>query len=109
MGYLDLDATVGGVFEEHWTDDDGNTLRTSGRVLDVVEQRLLRLSWADDDWPAPTEVEVCLADVDGGTSVRVRHAGWERLVGGTALADAHRDGWRMHLANLRAYVENLPI
>ncbi|MEU4447125.1 SRPBCC domain-containing protein [Actinosynnema sp. NPDC050801] len=104
-GDLDLDATVGGRFEEPWTDGDGREVLTSGTVTEVVPDQLLVLSWADEDWPATTRVEVRLTENGGTTSVRLRHSGWGALPGGEALAAEHRAGWRLHLNNLRTYVE----
>lgn len=103
--YLTLDAQVGGRFEEYWTDPDGRAVRTAGEVTELVEPWLLRLDWADDGWPARTEVEVRLRATGAGTSVRLRHTGWDRLPDGPALAVAHGDGWRLHLTNLRRCVE----
>lgn len=104
--YVTLDARVGGAFEEIWTGPDGRPARTSGVVTELVEHRVLELDWADDDWPSQTRVRVELVPVAAATSVRLRHTGWERLPAGAALAAEHRDGWRLHLANLRGYVED---
>jgi uncharacterized protein YndB with AHSA1/START domain len=103
--YLDLDPTVGGRFEERWTDSDGRDVVTSGVVTEVVVDRLLVLSWADDDWPTATRVELRLLETGGTTSVRLRHTGWAPLPGGVALAEEHRTGWRLHLDDLRRFVE----
>jgi uncharacterized protein YndB with AHSA1/START domain len=103
--YLDLDATVGGLFEERWTDGGGQEMLTSGTVTEVVVNRVLVLSWADSDWSTTTRVEVRLAQTEGTTLVRLLHAGWEALPDGAALCRGHQAGWRMHLDNLRRYVE----
>lgn len=104
-GYLDLDVTVGGRFVERWTDGSGREKLTTGVVTEVAADRLLALRWADEDWPAATRVEIHLARVGGTTSVRLLHTGWENLPEGVALAEEHREGWRMHLENLRRCVE----
>lgn len=104
--YLELDPRLGGRFEERWEDADGNLVRTQGQVLEVVEGRLLRLNWADDSWDQSTEVEVRVEDADHGAWVRVRHTGWDSLPDGTTLAAQHRDGWMMHLENLRSHLED---
>lgn len=104
-GHMDLDAAVGGRFEERWTNGGGREVLTSGTVTDVVAGRLLVLSWADEDWPTATRVEVQLAATDGMTLVRLLHTGWEALPDGAALAEEHRAGWRLHLDNLRRCVE----
>ncbi|MGI5291503.1 SRPBCC domain-containing protein [Nonomuraea polychroma] len=105
-GYLDLDATVGGRFEERWTDDDGREARTSGKVIGLVPDHLLVLSWADEDWQAATRVEIQLTEIGGSTMIRLLHTGWKALPDGAALAEQHRAGWLMHLVNLRRYVED---
>jgi uncharacterized protein YndB with AHSA1/START domain len=103
--YLDLDATVGGRFEERWTDGEGRDVVTSGVVTEVVVDRLLALSWADDDWPTATRVELRLREMGGTTSVRLLHTGWAALPDGAALAEEHRAGWPVHLDDLRRFVE----
>jgi uncharacterized protein YndB with AHSA1/START domain len=103
--YLDLDATVGGRFEERWTHDGGREVLTSGVVAAAVIDRLLVLSWADDDWSTATRVEIGLAETGGTTLVRLLHTGWEALPDGAELAAEHRIGWRLHLDNLCRYVE----
>jgi uncharacterized protein YndB with AHSA1/START domain len=65
--YLDLDATVGGRFVERWTDGSGRERLTTGVVTEVVVDRLLVLCWADEDWPAATQVAIRLAQVGGTT------------------------------------------
>lgn len=111
--YLRLDATVGGTFEETWTDAEGRLRRTQGTITELVPHRLLRLDWADRDWEAVTDVQITLeelGDVDlptgdqprcRSTNVRVRHVGWELLPNGPSLVEEHQQGWRMHLSNLR--------
>lgn len=104
--YLDLDATVGGRFEERWTDDAGAAKVTSGTVLDTVPNRLLRMTWADEDWGNETEVTLHVEPVGpGATLVTVLHRGWSGLPGGDELLEAHRTGWRMHLEHLRRAAE----
>lgn len=103
--YLDLDATVGGRFEERWVDGDGREQLTSGVVIDAVTDQSLVLRWADEGWPATTRVELRPAETSTTTSVRLRHTGWERIPDGTTLAEEHRTGWRAHLNHLRRHVE----
>jgi uncharacterized protein YndB with AHSA1/START domain len=103
--YLQLEPVVGSRWEEHWT-EDGAPRVTSGEVVALHEGELLCLSWADDGWPASTEVEVALEDRGGRTFVQVLHRGWDRLPDGATRREAHRAGWRHHLDNLRAAVED---
>lgn len=102
--YLELEAVVGAELVERWTAPDGQEVLTTGSVVDVRPGRLLRLTWSDESWPAETEVEISLTPAGGGTLVRVRHDGWERLPGGDRLAEEHRAGWRMHLSNLQRHL-----
>jgi uncharacterized protein YndB with AHSA1/START domain len=102
--YLVLEAVVGSRWEEHWTLDGARRV-TSGTVLVAHPRELLRLSWADDDWPATTEVDLTLEDRGARTTVRVVHRGWQALPEGAALRRAHVAGWRHHLRNLRAALE----
>lgn len=103
--YVELDPVVGGRFVERWRGAGGEHMLTSGSVVELLSDRLLRLTWSDENWPAETEVEITLADADPGTVVRIRHLGWRRLPDGERLAEEHRAGWRMHLSNLRDHVE----
>ncbi|MBW3580464.1 MAG: SRPBCC domain-containing protein [Actinobacteria bacterium] len=103
--YLELAPVAGSEFAERWTDVDGTPVLTSGSVLDVVPDRRLRLTWRDEGWPVPTVVEITLAPAESGTVVAVRHSGWGRLPDGLRLAEEHRAGWRVHLANLRRHLE----
>ena len=102
--YLELDPVVGGRFRERWRVGDQEIV-TAGSVLESVPDRLLRLTWSDEDWPDHTEVEITLTPSDPGTRVTVRQSGWEGLPGGERLAEQHRRGWRMHLTDLRSHVE----
>jgi uncharacterized protein YndB with AHSA1/START domain len=102
--YLVLEAAAGTRWEEHWT-LDGTRRLTSGTVLVVLPRELLRLSWADDDWPTSTEVDLTLEDRGARTTVQVVHRGWHDLPDGADRRRAHVAGWRHHLRNLRAALE----
>ena len=82
--YLQLDPVIGGGFIERWTGPAGESMVTMGSVLEVTANRILRLTWSDDNWPVETEVEIILPPTPGGTLVRVRHSGFERLTEPTA-------------------------
>ena len=103
--HLELEPVAGGRLVERWTASTGRTVTTTGAVLELVPERLLRLSWRDDDWPAPTTVELTLTPSPLGTTATVRHAGWGALPDPAGLATAHGEGWRAHLQALRRHVE----
>jgi uncharacterized protein YndB with AHSA1/START domain len=100
-----FETVAGGRFEERWSDGEREVI-TSGRVLDVEPGHRLRLSWADDDWRGTTTVtfELRPGEAPDTTELVIHHAGWERIPGGEALAHAHEDGWRAHLARLADHV-----
>ena len=102
---LELDPRVGGRLVETWHDGSGAQQTTRGTVLDLVPEQRLRCSWRDDGWPAATEVLLTLRPAQETTVVELSHRGWDRLEDAEALRDAHRRGWAMHLADLRAFVE----
>lgn len=100
-----LQSWVSGAVIERWTGSDGTPRITRGQVLALVPERLLRLSWADDDWDVSTVVEIGVEVVDPDrTEVRVTHLGWEQF-GDQAptLRAAHEAGWRFHLDQLRQH------
>ena len=104
--YCDLDARLGGRFEERWQNDRGAVTLTHGAIEAINLERRLELSWRDEDWAAPTRVVLELTPEAGGTLVRVRHSGWQAIEGERReLRDAHRKGWIHHLANLKTFVE----
>ncbi len=103
---LELETRVGGAVLERWRDGSGCEQWTRGAVLDVEHERRLRCSWRDDGWPAATEVEIVLRrEAERHTRLALRHCGWERLAGGATLRAAHREGWSLHLADLKAFLE----
>ncbi|MFI6503169.1 SRPBCC domain-containing protein [Nonomuraea typhae] len=104
-GYIDLDVTVGGKVEERWSDDSGHPMLTEGVVTEVEEGRMFRFTWSDAEQPVATTVEITLAPAGTGTVVTVLETGWEHVPGGAALAADHRAGWRVHLTNLRRYLQ----
>ncbi|MFJ8743852.1 SRPBCC domain-containing protein [Embleya sp. NPDC127516] len=103
--YLDLDARVGGRLSERWSGADGEARLTTGRVRTLEPCRLLRFTWADDDWAMSTTVTIEPARARPGTQVQVRETSWSRLRDGPSLAAAHRDGWGAHVEDLRRFTE----
>ncbi len=105
---MHLAFEVGSTFVEIWADDDGIERRTSGTVVSCVPRAGLVLTWIDDDWPAATRVEIRLEDAGAERSrIRLRHAGWDALPNGADLVEAHRTGWRHHLATWAATAEDV--
>ena len=98
-----LDAAVGGTFVERWSNGE-RLVTTSGSVEQCEVERALELTWADDDWPAPTRVRIDLCEVDDGTLVFVRHEGWNGLTNADKLVAAHETGWREHLGALARHL-----
>jgi uncharacterized protein YndB with AHSA1/START domain len=105
-GYVTLEACQGGRLTEHWTDDRGREVLTSGEVLQLAAPRMLELTWADDDWDASTRVLFELAQVADATHLTLTHSGWEVLPSSRRerLIHEHASGWSRHMANLEAHV-----
>lgn len=93
-----LDAVPGGRFEEPGT-------ATGGSVLDLKDQRELRLTWAGPDWPIETEVTIRLDRGDAHTRLMLTHGGWSAFPEDDRahLIATHRAGWDRHLKSLAAY------
>ncbi len=103
---LDIDFRPGGLVLERWSDDTGRPQLTRGEVVGYDErQRAFSFRWADDGWEVATTVAVHVEEVAGGARLVVRESGFERLPDGVDIAAAHAVGWRMHLEELRRYVE----
>lgn len=81
---------------------------TSGRVVALIAEQRLRLSWSDLECEAETAVTIDIDDAStphsAATIVRVQHAGWEAFANAEERTSAHRAGWRSHLDNLRSAV-----
>ncbi|WP_406279863.1 SRPBCC domain-containing protein [Embleya sp. NBC_00896] len=103
--HLDLDARVNGRLSERWSGANGEARLTTGRVEALDPARLLRFTWADDDWPEPTTVTIELARIPRGTRLHVHETGWDRIPDAPNLAAAHRDGWGAHTEHLRRFTE----
>ncbi len=101
-----LDARAGGKLTEAWTDHDGSPKTTRGEILEVQPNARIVLRWADEGWPAATDVEVTLRPVPPlRTLVTVRESGWDRLPDRDNVAVEHQTGWQMHLDHLRQHME----
>ena len=108
--YVHLEAKPGGAFREVWRNEAGQEVVTAGRIVAIEAPGLLRLTWKDDGWPVETGVTWQITPNSDGTHVALTHAGWDLFPAaqGPALRQAHQDGWRHHLGNLRSYLEAPP-
>lgn len=77
-----------------------------GNIRDLVPNELLRFTWSDASWEAPTTVTITLHQTDSGTLVRVTEEGLAQLSQGTEVAREHEAGWRWHLDQLREHMES---
>jgi uncharacterized protein YndB with AHSA1/START domain len=104
--YLELDPRPGGRLIERWQDETGRSIITEGEILGIDAPHRLRCTWRDEEWPAATELEFELRQEGDRTRVRLHHVGWEHLGDeGPPLRLAHLGGWKMHLADLKSFVE----
>jgi uncharacterized protein YndB with AHSA1/START domain len=89
---LRFEPYVGGRFIEVY-DDDGEGYEI-GRITTWDPGRRLAYTWRQSDWPedAITDVEVTFEPVDGGTRVRMRQTGWERVPAGAQIAVGYGEG-----------------
>ncbi|MCK4593477.1 SRPBCC domain-containing protein [bacterium] len=93
-------------FIECWRDGNGHNRISKGKVLNVRMNRLIRLSWQDDDWPVATQVEIKLASKRGSTSLTLSHTGFESL--GKKFqynVEEYTGGWKALLEELKTYLE----
>ena len=103
---IELEPYVGGLFHEPWQDSSGEH-HTRGQVTELETNRLLKLSWRDDDWSFETAVEIRLREEGKGCGILLTHSGWANAPEGarSRLTSSHRAGWEHHLGNLSACAE----
>jgi uncharacterized protein YndB with AHSA1/START domain len=102
---MTFDAVNGAALQERWS-EDGVDYVARGTVRDVVPNELLRFTWSDASWEAPTTVTVKLEETRSGTLVRVSEEGLAQLSQGTDVAREHQAGWRWHLDQLRGHIQS---
>lgn len=100
-----LNDEPGSSFVELWRDGEGHEIHSRGEVLEIQPQRLLRLSWRDDDWPVETEVTLRLEPLESGCRLELTHNGFSDL--GPKLLfnlEEYQTGWADLLEELRSYL-----
>ena len=102
--HVDLEARPGGKLSETWS-DGRRTVITAGDVTRCDPPLALEMTWADDAWPADTNVAFRLSASGGGTRLVLDHAGWSVHPVGERqkLIDTHAGGWSGYLARLAEY------
>lgn len=103
---MQLYPKTGSPFVEFWRDGEGHNRISKGKVLSTKKYRLVRISWQDDDWPVPTQVEIKLASRRGTTNLTLNHTGFDAL--GPKLhynVEEYATGWEALLEELKTYLE----
>lgn len=108
--HLQMDVRPGGRVVGRWN-DGSRKVTTTGRFTHLEPPQTLQLAWAEDDWPAETQVEFSLAGGDGAgrTELVLVHSGWESLPR-ARRADLMRHqaaDWSHCMRNLADYVAEL--
>jgi uncharacterized protein YndB with AHSA1/START domain len=103
---LVADVRVGGTFQWHLTNPEGEEMTVAGEYCELEPGRKVVFTWQwqdDEDWEQrESVVTVELSDCDGGTEVRLTH---EQLPGKESR-DRHREGWTSVLKKLEEFVGN---
>jgi uncharacterized protein YndB with AHSA1/START domain len=89
---LRFEPHVGGRFLEVY-DENGEGYEI-GRITAWEPGSKVAYTWRQSDWPEDsiTNVEVTFEAVEGGTRVRMRQTGWDRVPGGTEIAKGYSQG-----------------
>jgi uncharacterized protein YndB with AHSA1/START domain len=104
---MKLDPSSGGVFEETWFEGSVQK-KMRGMIVGFIPGERVRLSWKEDAWPGRTEVVLDIVPQgEHETKAEIRHSGWEVFpeADRQQVIDAHAEGWRYHLGQLKAAVE----
>src|SRR5262249_35519677 len=97
-----LDARVGGKWSSSGTKQPIGSYKNGGAVLDFDPPRRLAYTWLSSWMPKNTTVVWELENQNGGTLVKLTHAGF---VGEAEQAKNHGIGWASVLGWLQAYAE----
>ena len=97
---ITVDARVGG--ELHLDmDDAGNTVKMTGRFLDIDRPRRLRFTWSLSNWSDPTVASIVTVDFepvgDDQTLMLIEHS-----LLPPDVVDQHQAGWAQTLNQLAA-------
>jgi uncharacterized protein YndB with AHSA1/START domain/catechol 2,3-dioxygenase-like lactoylglutathione lyase family enzyme len=105
--HWELDLRPGGRWLSRWRSRDGTEFALGGEVTELRAPALLVYTWWDNRYPdlPRTTVRWELAPADGGTRVRVTHAGFD---GRRPDFVDYDGGWPGVLAKLAAHVEPAP-
>lgn len=100
------DARSGGRFRYEWRMADPSLDHIQeGAYEEVVDGERVAYPWSAG--PAgDTRVTFSLADRDGGTEVRLAHAGFSADPAAADVHDRHVQGWQGFLANLKSVLED---
>jgi len=101
---MTFEPVSGGSLREQWS-EAGLDYVAHGTVREVEPEQLLRFTWSDASWEAPTTVTVTLQPALSATLVRITEQGLAQLSQGSEVAREHEAGWRWHLDRLREHVE----
>lgn len=99
------DPRPGGSFayDYEFEQDPSRNHAYSGEYTDVTPNERVAYPW--NGKLGTTEVDFRLNAADGGTVVRLIHAGWGEGGEWDESLELHRQGWSFFLDNLKAYLE----
>lgn len=84
-----IDPRPGGQYRFEMITTDGAALAVAGVFVDLVEPERLAFTWSWEGSGEESFVEVTLAEVDGGTKVRIVHS----KLASQESAHEHERGW----------------
>jgi uncharacterized protein YndB with AHSA1/START domain len=111
----------GGAYELFWQPGSPDHQSTVGcRITAIAPARYLAFTWRGPDElsaimnegdppPPPTHVTITLAPVQGGTLLRVRHAGFRASPDWARARSWHERAWATCLDNLEAFLADRPL
>jgi uncharacterized protein YndB with AHSA1/START domain len=106
--HVAVETVQGGLFRETWNNGEREVV-TAGKIIEVEPPRHLSMTWADDDWPSFTTLQLDIsAHPPGGSRLELTHRGWEihAFPARRQLIADHAAGWERHLRSLASYAES---